>query len=123
MRKAIVHCTGSEILSKLITHLHIYSKQLIHKTITIPRVMPRMTSHLLPHNPGDQPNITPKTVTNIGIVGQFVDIPYYTTADISYGVRSARIAVSRLMGCREDDNHVMKRDWRMTMSNIFKLMH
>lgn len=81
-----------------------------------------MTTHLLPHSPSDRPNITPRTVANIGIVGQFVDMPYYTSADISYGVRSARIAVSRLMGCSDDNNDV-KRDWQMTLSNISKILH
>ncbi|KAI7974269.1 hypothetical protein EIK77_006204 [Talaromyces pinophilus] len=122
VRKAMVDCTGSEILSELLTHLHIRSQQLIQRTVTIPRVMPRMTTHLLPHSPSDRPNITPRTVANIGIVGQFVDMPCYTSADISYGVRSARIAVSRLMGCSDDNNDV-KRDWQMTLSNISKILH
>jgi oleate hydratase len=115
VRKAMVDCSGSEILSELLAHLNIRSQPSIRRTITIPRVLPRMTAHLLPRSPSDRLDIIPNTAVNIGLVGSFVNNPYYTAADISYGVRSARVAVSRLMGLSEYDDEDAKNNYLGTI--------
>jgi oleate hydratase len=115
VRKAMVDCSGSEILSELLAHLNIRSQPSMRRTITIPRVLPRMTAHLLPRSPTDRLDIIPKTAVNIGLVGPFVNIPYYTAADISYGVRSARVAVSRLMGLGDYDDEDAKNKYLGTV--------
>jgi oleate hydratase len=64
--------------------------------------MPRMTASLLTHTAGDRPDITPKGTCNIGLIGQFVENCHRSSVDISYGVHTAKTAVSRLMGLELD---------------------
>lgn len=98
VKKAMPKCSGAEILVELLGQLNVPSELHIRHTITIPRVMPRMSSFLLARSLHDRPDIIPRDTTNIGLVGQFVDIPQYSCVDPSYSVRSAQVAVSRLMG-------------------------
>jgi oleate hydratase len=98
VKKSMLDCSGAEVMIELLMHLDIPPEVLIRRTVTIPRVMPRMSSILLARSSRDRPEIIPQNTCNIGLIGQFVDIPRYSCADMSYGVRAAQIAVSRLMG-------------------------
>lgn len=89
-------CSGAEITTEVLGHLKYPS--LVHHTMTIPRLMPRMTSMLLVRSMTDRPEAIPPKSSNIGLVGPFVEIPGYTCVDISYGIRTAQVATSRLMG-------------------------
>ncbi|KAJ5852994.1 hypothetical protein N7534_005537 [Penicillium rubens] len=71
--------------------------EVLQHSITIPRAMPRMSSTLLTRFLEDRAYITPKSISNLGLVGPFVETPWRTCVDVSYGVHAARIAVSRLM--------------------------
>lgn len=96
VRKPMYDCSGAEITKELLGHLHFASQP--SKTTTIPRVMPRMTAMLLIRSLNDRPQVIPPSISNLALIGQFVEIPYYSCVDTSYGVRTAQLAVSRLMG-------------------------
>ncbi|KAJ6004663.1 hypothetical protein N7540_013032 [Penicillium herquei] len=96
VHKSMLQCSGAEIMAELLYHLGL-PNILIQHTITVPRVMPRMTSLLLAHSVHDRPLVSPLSTSNIGLVGPFVDIPRYSCVDMSYGVRTAQMAVSQLM--------------------------
>lgn len=98
MKRAMTKCSGEEIMVELLRHLNLPPDLHIRRTVTIPRVMPRMSSFLLSRSLRDRPNIIPQDTTNIGLVGQFVDIPHHSCVDMSYSVRTAQVAVSQLMG-------------------------
>ncbi|OGE56949.1 hypothetical protein PENARI_c002G07840 [Penicillium arizonense] len=98
VKKPMLECSGAEIMIELLRHLDIPPELLLRRTVTIPRVMPRMSSILLIRSSRDRPEIIPQNTCNIGLIGQFVEIPRYSCADMSYGVRTAQIAVSQLMG-------------------------
>lgn len=97
VNKPMLHCSGEEILSELLPHLNFPSQLHLGHTILIPRVMPRMSSCLIARSPDDRPQVIPPNTTNIGLVGQFVDLPHYSCVDMSYGVLAAERAVSELM--------------------------
>ncbi|KAL4912802.1 oleate hydratase [Aspergillus aurantiobrunneus] len=96
--KAMVRCSGAEIMHELVKHLKLDEQHLVRRTVTVPRVMPRMSAILLPRAVGDRPGIVPEGVSNVGLVGQFCEIPQHSCVDMSYSVRTAQRAVSQLTG-------------------------
>ncbi|KAJ5974247.1 hypothetical protein N7481_011457 [Penicillium waksmanii] len=97
IKKPMLQCSGAEILAEVLKHVNFPTELLFRHTVTIPRVMPRMSSLLLAHSWDERPEPVPCRTSNIGLVGQFVEIPEYSCLDMSYGVRSAQIAVSQLL--------------------------
>lgn len=98
VKKTMLQCSGAEIQAEILQHLNFSPELLFQHTVTIPRVMPRMISILLAHSWDERPEVIPRNTSNIGLVGQFVEIPNYSCIDMSYAVRTAQIVVSRLMG-------------------------
>lgn len=98
VNKTMLQSSGTEIMRELLGHLNVNHQLPISLTVTIPRAMPRMSTLLLTRAPGDRPHTIPKGVSNIGLVGQFVEIPRRTCVDVSYGICSAQIAVASLAG-------------------------
>ncbi|CAG8086350.1 unnamed protein product [Penicillium nalgiovense] len=100
VKKNMLFCSGAQVLSEILYHLDLpreMALEVLQRSITIPRAMPRMSSALLTRSLEDRAYITPKTISNLGLVGPFVETPWRTCVDVSYGVHAARIAVSRLM--------------------------
>ncbi|RAL15203.1 oleate hydratase, partial [Aspergillus homomorphus CBS 101889] len=95
--KPMLQCSGSEILTEVCGHLGLTHEPARHRTITIPRVMPRMSAAYLTRQSSDRPCTKPKATSNLGLIGQFVDLPPYTAVDLSYGIRTAETAVSQLL--------------------------
>ncbi|OJJ02470.1 hypothetical protein ASPVEDRAFT_83967 [Aspergillus versicolor CBS 583.65] len=98
VHKPMVTCSGAEIMVELLGHLHVDESQLVGRTVTVPRVMPRMSAILLPRAVGDRPEVIPSSISNIGLVGQFCHLPQYSCVDVSYSVRTAQRAVEKLTG-------------------------
>lgn len=118
IKKPMEGCTGAEITTEVLGHLQYTSP--VHYTITIPRLMPRMTSMLLPRSMTDRPEVIPRNTSNLAFVGQFVEIPRYSCVDISYGIRTAQVATSRLMGITFPND---KNEWKgSTTMNLLRLL-
>ncbi|KAL3474749.1 oleate hydratase [Aspergillus californicus] len=98
VKKSMLQCSGAEIIKELLSHLHLGPEYLDRRTITVPRVMPRMSAILLARAEGDRPSIIPRSISNFGLVGHFSEMPQYSCVDMSYSVRTAQRAVSHLTG-------------------------
>ncbi|RAH41824.1 uncharacterized protein BO95DRAFT_255688 [Aspergillus brunneoviolaceus CBS 621.78] len=98
IQKPMPACSGDEILAELLSSLNIPPAQIIPKARTVPYVLPLGLSPLLKRDPGDRPDITPSDLGNLALVGQYVEIPEETALMTEYSVRSAQLAVQRLMG-------------------------
>ena len=96
--KPMLQCSGKDIMTELLGHLNLHYHAPMPRTITIPRAMPRMSAMLLTRAPSSRPQIIPQASSNVGLVGQFVEIPGHTCVDVSYSILTAQIAVSNLMG-------------------------
>ncbi|KAJ5669296.1 hypothetical protein N7462_010366 [Penicillium macrosclerotiorum] len=118
VQKQMKHCSGAEITKEVLGHLK-YSSP-IHQTLTIPRIMPRMSSMLLVRSATDRPGVIPPQTSNLGFVGQFVEIPRYSCVDISYGIRTAQIATSQLTGISLPDDE--DEDRGSTLVNLFRIL-
>jgi oleate hydratase len=84
VKKPMYDCSEAEITTEVLGHLH-FSSPPLH-TITIARVMPRMTAMLLIRSLSlsDRASVIPPNTSNLGLVGQFVEIPHYSCVDTSY---------------------------------------
>ncbi|KAL3465455.1 oleate hydratase [Aspergillus heterothallicus] len=109
VRKTMLRCSGAEIMTELLRHLNLDANHLLQRTVTVPRVMPRMSAILLARAVGDRPKIIPRSIANIGVVGQFADMPQHSCVDMSYSVRTAQKAVSHLTGLNIERGEY--RDW------------
>lgn len=100
IKKPMVQCSGADITAELMRHLNLSPRTIFQRTVTIPRVMPRMSSLLLAHSGDERPKPIVPEITNLGLVGEFVEIPQYSCIDMSYGLRAAKTVVSRLTGVK-----------------------
>ena len=98
VKKAVLSCSGQEILVELAELLNIPREFMLNNSITIPRVMPRLAAPLLTRASADRPRVIPEKMTNLAVVGQFVEIPNETCATADYSVCGAHAAVNRLVG-------------------------
>jgi oleate hydratase len=114
VKKPMLVCSGEEIMVELLRHLDFPLDTILENSITIPSVMPRRTASLLPRFRGDRPTVILDGMTNLAVIGQFVEIPDETTVSMDYGVRGAQLAVSHLM-----DLHKQPEESRKTFSFPF----
>lgn len=108
VEKPMLLCSGEEIMTELLWHLGFPSESILNHSITMPCVMPRRTASLLPRSYGDRPKVLPENITNLAVIGQFVEIPNETTVSMEYGVRGAQLAVCQLMGLRPEPEKARK---------------
>ncbi|KAF9895309.1 hypothetical protein FE257_000213 [Aspergillus nanangensis] len=101
--KPMVRCSGTEIMTEILKQVDLDPAVYLRNVITIPRFMPRMSSSLLSRAFNDRPEVTPRNTSNIAVIGHFVEIPNYTSVDLNYGVRTAKKAVSDLMGLKPQE--------------------
>jgi oleate hydratase len=100
VKKRMCDCTGEEILTELLHHLHFdEDRQAILDTANcIPCMMPYITSQFMPRLGDDRPQVVPVGSTNLAFIGQFCEIPDDVVFTEEYSVRAARIAVYTLLG-------------------------
>jgi oleate hydratase len=109
--KPMTECSGEEILTELLSHLHFSPIQpYLDAAITIPCSMPYITSQFLTRGPGDRPQVIPLGSTNLAFMGQFVEIPLDVVFTVEYSVRGALMAVAGLMGLEKRPRGVYKGD-------------
>ena len=97
--KKMSDCSGEEILTELLNHLH-FTEQLpaiIAEANCIPALLPYITSQFLTRAPGDRPQVVPAGSTNFAFLGQFTELPDDVVFTVEYSVRSAQLAVYELL--------------------------
>jgi oleate hydratase len=104
VKKPMKDCTGEEIFTELLHHLHMEDKkeELLKDVVDIiPCMMPYVDAQFQPRKMADRPQVVPKGSTNFAMVSQFVEIPDDMVFTEEYSVRAARIAVYTLMGVKK----------------------
>lgn len=110
IQKPLVECTGREILEELLAHLRFPLHPTVDSAITIPCLMPYITSQFLTRIPGDRPAVMPKGSTNLAFIGQFVEIEEDVVFTVEYSVRAAQMAVYGLMGLKKQPTRMYHGD-------------
>ena len=100
VKKKMSDCTGEELLTELLYHWGAKDQiPAIMKTVkVIPCMMPYITSQFLPRVKGDRPEVIPEGSKNLAFLGQFTEIPDDCVFTVEYSVRSAIMAVYKLLG-------------------------
>ena len=108
--KPMAHCTGREILTEILGHLHFNDDAgvIIDHAICIPCMMPFITSQFLAREPGDRPHVVPARTRNLAFVGQFCELPDDVVFTVEYSIRSAQVAVYALLGLKREPPAVYK---------------
>ena len=91
-------CTGAEILEALLRRLKFDGKlgTIMASSTCIPRNMPYVNNIWMPRNRADRPNVVPSGATNLGLIGQYVEVPQDIAFTIEYSARTAWEAVQLL---------------------------
>jgi len=99
VKKRMDQCTGAEILEEVLRQLR-FDKQLdaiMASSICVPCYMPYVNNVWLPWSRGDMPPPVPEGATNLGLIGQYVDVPREIAFTIECSVRSAWQAIHVLL--------------------------
>ncbi len=96
-------CNGRNILQELIGHLGFESRQkeIIRAANCIPCVLPYITSQFSPRVKGDRPVVVPAGYKNLAFLGQFCEILRDIVFTVGYSIRSAQIAVYKLLNLKK----------------------
>ena len=99
IKKTMPECTGNEILTELCHHLGIIDQleDVLENTIVLTSFMPYITSMFMPRAKGDRPRAVPEGCKNLGLIGQFVETNNDIVFTMESSVRTARIAVYKLL--------------------------
>ncbi len=96
--KPMYQCTGEEILTELLQHLGFSNTAAImSSSICIPCNMPYVNNIWLPRKRGDRPPVVPEGVTNLGLIGQYVELEQDIAFTFEYSTRTAWEAIHRLL--------------------------
>ncbi|KAL4805696.1 oleate hydratase [Aspergillus unguis] len=97
--KSMLLCSGKEVLTEILHHLKFPRDSILSKAITIPCIQPRAAAPLLPRTlEDDRPQVIPSGMSNMAVIGPFVDIQSEVVVTNDYSARSAQMAVRQLMG-------------------------
>lgn len=99
VKKPGTACTGAEILEEVLRQLR-FEQQLdaiMASSVCIPASLPYVNSVWLPHKRSDQPGPIPEGATNLGFLGQFVEVPKELAFTIECSARTAWVAIHRLL--------------------------
>lgn len=104
VKKPMKDCTGRELLTEYLHHLHLTEEKIcgLMETViqVIPCYMPYVDAQFEPRKYTDRPGVIPTGSTNFAMVSQFVEIPDDMVFTEEYSVRAARMAVYGLMDVR-----------------------
>jgi oleate hydratase len=100
-QKPMHQCTGEEILRELLLHLGLKqgaptTEEIVRTSICIPCDMPYVNNIWLPRRKGDRPPVVPEGVTNLGLLGQYVELERDIAFTFEYSIRTAWEAIRLL---------------------------
>lgn len=99
VRKRMDECTGAEILEEVVRQLR-FDRQMdaiMASSICIPCDMPFVNNIWMVRRRGDRPAVVPEGSTNLGLIGQYVEVPRDIAFTIEYSARTAWEAIHRLL--------------------------
>ena len=103
IKKAMVACTGNEILAEVCFHLGLVDQadEVMAATKVRTALMPYITGQFMPRAKGDRPWVVPAGSTNLACLGQFVETHNDVVFTLESSVRTARIGVYSLLGIQK----------------------
>ena len=99
VKKPMGECSGREILEELLHHLGFDADadRILDSSIVRPCFEPFVTAQFLRRKVSDRPDVVPEGSTNLALTGQYVEVPEDCVFTMEYSVRSAQVAVYKLL--------------------------
>lgn len=126
VKKPMAACTGREILVELLGHLGVGDQagNILASAISLPCLMPFITSQFLTRAKGDRPQVHPEGYANFGITGQFCEVPDDVVFTVEYSIRTAMTAVYSLLGLDKNAPPVFKGQYDpRNLYHAFRALH
>jgi oleate hydratase len=98
IKKPMHECTGEEIMTEVLYHLGLLDMKnelLAHTSVTT-CMMPYINSQFMPRKVTDRPRGVPEECTNLGFIGQYVEVKDDAVFTVETSVRTAMEAVYAL---------------------------
>ncbi len=97
VKKRMDQCTGAEVLEEILRQLRFEKTDAIMKSsICIPCNLPYINNIWLACRRGDKPPVVPEGATNLGLIGQYVEVAQDIAFTFEYSARTAWEAVRLL---------------------------
>jgi oleate hydratase len=99
VRKRMDACSGAEILEEVLRQLR-FDRQLdalMTSSICVPCDMPYANNIWMPRRRSDRPRPVPEGATNLGLIGQYVEVPRDVAFTMEYSARTAWEAIHLLL--------------------------
>ena len=99
VRKRMDECTGAEILEEVLRQLR-FDRQfdaIMASSICVPCDMPYVNNIWMPRRRTDRPRPVPEGSTNLGLIGQYVEVGQEVAFTIEYSARTAWEAIHTLL--------------------------
>ena len=101
IKKPMRECTGEEICQEWLYHIGVPAEEIPelakHHAVTIPCMMPYVTSYFMVRRAGDRPQIVPDQAKNFAFIGEHVETPNDTVFTTEFAVRTGMEAVYTLL--------------------------
>ena len=101
VKKPMAACTGEEICQEWLYHIGVPVQEIEalarHHAVTIPCMMPYVTSYFMVRDVKDRPLVVPEGACNFAFIGEHVETPRDTVFTTEYAVRTAMEAVYTLL--------------------------
>lgn len=104
IKKPMAECTGDEIMTEFLYQLNMLDMkdELLKHTYVSTCMMPYVTSQFMPRKVSDRPKCVPDGCTNLGFLGQFVEVKDDVVFTVEMSVRTGMEAVYTLTGLEKD---------------------
>jgi len=98
IKKAMHECTGEEIITEMLYHLGLLDMkdELLAHSYVSTCMMPYINSEFMPRKVTDRPKVVPGGCTNLGFMGQYVEVELDAVFTVETSVRTAMEAVYKL---------------------------
>jgi oleate hydratase len=99
VRKHMDACSGAEILEEVLLQFR-FDRQLdaiMASSVCIPCDLPYVNNVWVPRRLTDRPHVVPQAATNLGLLGQYAEVPKEPLFTIEYSTRTAWEAIYRLL--------------------------
>ena len=98
--RPMTECKGAEILEELVRQFKFDAQwdAIRASSICIPCHLPFVNNIWLPRGPDDRPSVVPRGATNLGLIGQYVEVSEDIAFTIEYSARTAWDAIHTLTG-------------------------
>ena len=95
----MTQCSGEEIMREFLYYCGLEDKidEIMPHITAIPVVMPYITSQFMPRKLKDRPEVIPAGNRNLAFIGQFVELEGDVVFTVETSVRTAMIAVYRML--------------------------